>query len=61
MDFKEDSKAENQKGYIKIYKNTKGYNWEIKALEDFSVDNYKELVAKLQQINNEMLNNFNEV
>ena len=39
------------KGYIKIYKNTRGFNWEIKAFEDMDTDSYKELINKVKELN----------
>ena len=38
--------------YIKIYKNTKGYNWEIKQL---STD-----IKALEKLNNEMITKFGD-
>jgi hypothetical protein len=36
--------------YIKLMKNTKGYNWEIKSLTND--------IAEIEKINNQMLNKF---
>jgi hypothetical protein len=40
-----------QKESIKLIKNTKGYNWEIRLLE-INID-------RLEQLNNEMISKFN--
>lgn len=39
--------------YIKLIKNTKGYNWEIKQL---SLD-----IKELEKLNNELLTKFGEI
>ena len=43
------------KGYIKLIKNTKNYNWEIKGYEDLDVAVMKELIKKLNELNSELV------
>ena len=49
---------QTEKGYIKLYKNTKGYNWEIKLHEGKETEAFKELAEQIDELNNIMLNKF---
>lgn len=42
--------VQNEKGYIKIMKMSKGYNWEIKAYEDMDEAKYNELIEKIKRV-----------
>lgn len=48
------------KGYIKLYKNTKGYNWEVKMYEGKLAKEFEELMKQLEEVNSEMLDKFGE-
>ena len=50
--------AKNEVGYIKLYKNTKNYNWEIKLHEGKDTPAFKLLIDQLNEINIEMLTKF---
>ena len=50
--------AKNEIGYIKLYKNTKNYNWEIKLHEDKNTEQFKLLIDQLDKLNTEMLTKF---
>lgn len=45
----------NDKGYIKLMKMTKNYNWEIKAYEDMNKASFEDLLKKLDELNNLMI------
>lgn len=45
-------------GYIKLYKNTRGYNWEIKLHEGKENEQFKQLIAQIEELNNIMLTKF---
>jgi len=45
-------------GYIKLYKNSKNYNWEIKLFEGKDSKAFKDLIEKIDELNNIMLNKF---
>ena len=45
-----------EKAYIQIEKNTKGYNWKIKAYIDTDFKEMEELRKKIGTLNTEMLN-----
>jgi len=50
----------NDKAYIKIIKNTKGYNWEIKLFEDIDMEKIKDLQEKLKIVNQDMIKYYGE-
>lgn len=47
-------KEETEKGYIKLYKNSRGYNWEIKAYEGMNQEEFKLLLKKIKELNTEI-------
>jgi len=58
MEMPEDSNREtikNDKGYIKLMKMTKNYNWEIKAYEEMDEKSFADLLKKLDELNNLMI------
>ena len=46
----------NDVGYIKLDKNTKGYNWEIKAYDNMDEAKMRDLIEKINRINGVLLN-----
>jgi hypothetical protein len=48
--------AEN--GYIKLIKNTKGYNWEIKIHENKDGEVFKKLIEQIDELNTMMKERF---
>ena len=48
-----------QSGYIKLSKNTKGYNWEIKVLDEKEKD-LKKVIDEVTRLNDEMIARFGE-
>lgn len=56
---KQETKTE-EKGYIKLYKNSRGFNWEIKAYEDMDEKVYDELLAKILKLNEQIQEEFTE-
>jgi len=50
----------NELGYIKIYKNSRGFNWEIKIHEGKDVAEFDKLITKLEALNNTMLTKFGD-
>lgn len=52
------NKAVVEKGYIKLTKNTKGYNWEFKLYEDCEESAYNELINKIKRINELLVESF---
>lgn len=45
-------------GYIKLYKLTKTYNWEIKLFETYNLDKYQEIIDTLQRLDQTMHEKF---
>jgi hypothetical protein len=41
--------------YIKLSKNSRGHNWDIKALDDTSIETLKEIKERVLQINQELV------
>ena len=56
--FNANEKAINEIGYIKIVKNTKGYNWEIKVYENMDIEKMRDLKSKLNILNTEMIEQY---
>lgn len=50
--------TQNEKGYIKLYKNSRGYNWEIKNYEEKDPKALKDLIKDLEEINLIMIEKF---
>lgn len=50
--------AQTEQGYIKFYKMKNYYNWEIKMHEGASDDDFKQLLAQIEQLNALMLTKF---
>ena len=48
-------------GYIKLYKNTKGYNWEIKMHENKENESYKKLIDNINEIDEIMQSKFTSI
>jgi len=55
---KEKEFIRTEKAYIKLYKQTKGYNWEIKGYEDTDFENMNLLKEKINKLNDELLEMF---
>ena len=51
----EDQREEQQKPYIKLSKNSRGHNWEIKAFDDTEIETLKEIKERLLKINQELV------
>jgi hypothetical protein len=49
-----------EQAYIKLYKNSKGYNWEVKAYQKTTSEQLAEIKEKITKINNELLDEFVE-
>lgn len=54
----ESTKTITDKAYIKLYKNSRGYNWEIKAYQDVTDEDLSKIKEKLLKINNDLANEF---
>ena len=46
------NKVITEKGYIKITKNSRGYNWETKMQEGADLEDFKKLVENIKAIDN---------
>lgn len=46
-------------GYIKLYKMTKVYNWEIKLFEEYDEAKYQEIIDTLHKLDKKMHDTFN--
>lgn len=51
---------QTEKGYIKLLKNTKNYNWEIKLYEGKDTEAFKKLIEDIETLNNIMLSKFSQ-
>jgi len=56
VEFEEKIQVANDKGYIKLIKNTKGYNHEIKVFDDCDEKKMLDLIEKLNRLNGVLLN-----
>jgi hypothetical protein len=54
--FDDKQMVANDVGYIKLDKNTKGYNWEIKAYDNMDEKKMLDLIEKINRINGVLLN-----
>lgn len=50
--------AQNEVGYVKMYKNTKGYNWDIKIFEDTDEVKFEKLILQLKALDLTMQETF---
>ena len=57
----EETKSYVEKSSIKLIKNTKGYNWEIRLVQGISDEEIKELQDKLFIANEFMINKTSEL
>jgi len=58
VDYKEAVKEGNEAGYIKLYKNSRGYNWEIKAFLGSNKEDFKPLIKTIKELNTEIEETF---
>lgn len=55
----EDTISLNQKAYIKLIKNTKNYNWEIKVLDE--TKDMDKVIAEIKRIDKELKQHYGEL
>ena len=51
---------QTEKGYVKLYKNSRGYNWEIKCFVGDEQKEHEKLIKQVESLNVLMLNSFME-
>ena len=61
MKMEEETKIQIEKSSVKLIKNTKGYNWEIRLVQGISDEEIKELQDKLFIANEFMINKTSEL
>jgi hypothetical protein len=47
-----------EQAYIKLYKNTKGYNWEVKAYSKTTDEELSNIKEKITKLNDELVTMF---
>ena len=53
--------GENTNGYIKLIKNTKGYNWEIKMFKSDNLLEITRIKDDIKMLNDLMVNEFGSI
>jgi hypothetical protein len=56
MKMEEETKIQIEKSSVKLIKNTKGYNWEIRLVEGISRETIDELIGQVFYGNELMIN-----